>query len=155
VHEKALPLDPAVRDGHVALTGELGDRLRDGFVEASVERPELVGRDRGFQLHGQAGYHLAHVAVAVDDLAERETGLPQLAPVQQGASGHLRTGRARRGLLLASERLRELVEEEGHPVLHLRFGGRRVIPRRDPLAGAGDDLFPVEAQEFVQHRRLR
>ena len=75
--------------------------------------------------------------------------------VQERASRHLRAGRACRRLLLAPQRVRQLLEEERHPVLQLRFRGLRGSPAADLLARARDDLLAVEGQEFVQHGDLQ
>jgi hypothetical protein len=155
VRKEAQALGPAVRERQLPKAGVLGDRLRDGLVEAPVERPELVGRDRGLEFDGQLRHGLAHVPVVMDDLGHGEAGLPQLAAVPDGALRHLAAGRKLRRLLLAAQRIRELREEEGHPVLQLLCRGMGGIPRADLRTRARDDLGAVQRQEFVEHARLQ
>src|SRR5687767_15168417 len=73
--------------------------------------------------------------------------------MQERASRHLRAGWARRSLLLATQRGRQLIEEEGHAVLQHRLRGLRRGPPSDLLAGERDDLFAVDREELVQHGR--
>ena len=84
--EEAQPLGLVIRDRQLALAAELLDGLRHRLVEAPVERPELVGRDRCVQFDGQGRDGLADVAVVVDDLGrgepERLQGLAVLGRAQ-------------------------------------------------------------------------
>ena len=52
----------------IALTSVLGHRARDGIVQASVQRPKVVGADRRVQFHRQFGDGLTDIAIVVHDL---------------------------------------------------------------------------------------
>jgi hypothetical protein len=63
---------------------ELGDRARDGIVEADVEDAELAHGDRRALLDGELGDRLAQVAIVVHHLVDGEVVPPQLVPVPGG-----------------------------------------------------------------------
>ena len=151
VGEEAQALGPAVAERHLAPAAVLGHGVRDGLVEATVQGAELVGRDRGLELQGQLRRRLADVSVVVHDLGDGEPGALQLAAVQRRAARDVLAARARRRALLAQERRDQLVQEEGNPVLQLRFRGPGGNPGRDLLPSARDDRVTVEGQEFMEH----
>ena len=49
----------------MSLTPVLGHGAGDGIVQASIQRPEVLGADRGVQFDRQFGDRLADVAVIV------------------------------------------------------------------------------------------
>jgi hypothetical protein len=57
----------------ISLAPVLGHRARDGIVQASVQRPKVVGADRCVQFHRQLGYGLTHIAIIVYDLRHGES----------------------------------------------------------------------------------
>src|SRR6185436_17851873 len=77
------------------------------------------------------------------------------AAVSLRALRHLRARLTRGGRLLALQRVHELLQEERHSVLQLRFRRPRRRPGGDLLARARDDLVAVKGQELVEHVRLR
>ena len=54
--------------GLMSFAGVLGDRTRDGVVQASVQRAEIIGADRRMKLDGQLGNRLADVTIIVHHL---------------------------------------------------------------------------------------
>jgi hypothetical protein len=152
VGEEPAALRVVVRHRHVPLAGVFGDRLRDGLVQTPVERLELVRRDVTVRLDRQLRDRLADVPVVVNDLRNRESGPPQVATVKDRALRHLVAGRSPVRPLFPPQRLRELFEENGHPVdeARVRYAGEG--PGRDLHTGARDDLGAVHGEELVQHR---
>ena len=136
------------------LGGERADRLGDRLVHASIERAELVGRDGNAEPHRELRHRLAHVAVVVDDLLDREAGAPQLRSVHRRPPSDLAVGLARRGPLLAAQGLRELVEEVGDAVFELRLRRAGGGPCRDLHARARNQVVAVDGQELVEHPTL-
>src|SRR4029453_8542885 len=49
----------------------------------------------------------------------------------------------------------ELIQEHGHPVIDLRFGGRWNRPAGDLRPATQDDLFAVDGNEFMEHETSR
>jgi hypothetical protein len=137
----------------LAPAAELRHRPRDGVVEAEVQRLEVLGGDGDLLLDGRLGDGLADVAVVVDDLRDREPSREQLPAVQLGA-GADGPRRERLGRGLQAQRLRELGQEQGEPMLQLfrRDGGP--LPRRDLRSGARKDLALVAGDEVVKHDLL-
>ena len=96
-------------------------RLRDGLVQAPVERPELGGRDRDLPLDGQLRHGLAHVPVIVDDL--RRDGEP--APARCGAEGVSRWSGTPGSPARTPAALAELREEQRHSSAPLPWAAGR------------------------------
>jgi hypothetical protein len=63
-----------VRQELVALTPELRDGVRDGFVKTSVEDAELIRGHYDVLFGGCFGHRLTEVAIVVDDLINGESG---------------------------------------------------------------------------------
>ena len=58
----------SVEGGLIAFAPVLGDRARDGVVEASVQQPKVLRADRRVRFHRQLGDGLTDVAIVVHDL---------------------------------------------------------------------------------------
>ena len=69
----------------------LGDRARDGAVEASVQETKVPRADRRVPFHCQFCDGLAYVAVAVHDLGHGEPLKQEVVPVEDRALADLRT----------------------------------------------------------------
>src|SRR5687768_11280058 len=50
-----------------------------------------------------------------------------------------------------AQRVDQLIQEHGHTVIDLRFGGRWNRPRGDPRSAPPDELFAVYGNEFMEH----
>lgn len=94
VHQHAQPLvlldRPRARHARVALCAELAHRVGDRIVEAAIEGPELVDRERRVALDGEVRDGLAEVAVVVHDGFHREAESQQFAAMRGGAHADLR-----------------------------------------------------------------
>jgi hypothetical protein len=146
---------------HLAAARELGDRARDGVVEADVEDAELVHADRHLLLDRELGDRLAQVAIVVHHLLDGVIVPQQLGPVPDRAViDHDLGGRSApaggrggvAGSVIGLEHVRELVEEERHAVGELGGGDERRAPGGNLPAATLDQLAPVDLEEFVQHR---
>ena len=130
----------------ISLTPVLGDRAGDGIVEASIQRPKVVGADRGVQLHCQFGDGLTDIAIRVHDLRHREPlkqevmSMLDRAPADLGAGG-----------LAEAECLSQLVKKHGYAVIDRYFGWRwnRAHGRLGPASS--DDLGAMHSNEFMEH----
>ena len=58
----------SVEGGLISFAPVLGDRARDGVVEASVQRAKVVRADGRVHFHRQLGDGLTDVAIVVHDL---------------------------------------------------------------------------------------
>ena len=96
----------------------LGDGRGDGLVKTSVQRPEVRGTDRRVSFHGQLGHSLTDIAVIVHDLGYRHSLNQKVVSVQKRASSDL----GARPVFVA-QRLGQLIQEQGYPVIDLAFGG--------------------------------
>lgn len=142
VGEHAELLVALARDTFLALPRVFGDCTGNGFVQAAVEDPKVLGRDRRFAFEGQLGHDLAHVAVTMHDLRDAEAHAQQVAAMLRGALVHVLCGGA-------LERLAQLGEEEGDASLDLGVyrAGLGALGRLG--AGAGDDLIAMLGDEVV------
>ena len=97
----------------------LGDGARDGVVKASVQRAEIIRADRRAQFYRQLGDRLTHVAVLMHDLRDGESLKPQGLSVLDRASSNS-------GVRFqpVAQRVHQLVQEQGHPVIDLGVNGR-------------------------------
>jgi len=119
---------------------------------------ELGDGDGCVQLVGELGHRLTNVAIVMDDLVDCESKLAQGLTVQGGAPADVRILRQRppRGLLLGIplllvvERLSELRQEEGNPLLRLCLGGSRRCAARDLLASASNELESIVDYKLLQ-----
>ena len=73
----------------IALTPVLGHRARDGIVQASVQRPKVVGADRCVQFHRQFGDGLTDIAIVVHDLRHGESLTQEVMSVLDRAPADL------------------------------------------------------------------
>ena len=121
-------------------------RDADGVVEAAVQQAEVFDADRRLNLPGQLGDRLADVAIVVDNLRNGESLEPEVVTVEEGAPADLRTGGESQ-----AQRLGELIQEQGHPVIDFRAGRRRDRSRRHFGPAAPDDLLAVQGNELMQH----
>jgi hypothetical protein len=67
----------------------LGDRARDGVVQAAIQYAEVIRADGRRQFHGQLGNGLTNVAIAVHDLSNGEPPQEQVTPVPDRALNQL------------------------------------------------------------------
>jgi hypothetical protein len=74
----------------ISLTAVLRHRACDGIIEASVQRPKVVGADGSVQFHRQFGDGLADVAIVVHDLRHREPLTQEVMAVLDRAVADLR-----------------------------------------------------------------
>jgi hypothetical protein len=74
----------------ISLTAVLRHRACDGIIEASVQRPKIVGADGNVQFHRQFGDGLADVAIVVHDLPHREPLMQEVMAVLDRAVADLR-----------------------------------------------------------------
>ena len=132
--------------GLAAVMAERGDRVRDGIVQASVQRAEFVCVDRGVGLHRNFRDGLTHVAVVVNHLSNRKPALQKVLSVQSGAAADFRVR-----LLVMPQHLDELIEKERHSVIDFRFGGCGDQPRRHLGPAPFDDFVAVHGDECVEH----
>src|SRR5579883_232720 len=149
VGEVPQALGPGVDDRLLAGARVLADRLRDGLIEASVERVELGRADWRLRLARQVGDNLADPSIIMDDLGDREAPIEEIATMPRSALGH-RFGRR----LGEAQRVDELVQEKGDALLELLFGGARRRPEGHLRARAFDNRSPVREEEFVKHPGL-
>jgi hypothetical protein len=142
----------ALPDGSLALhdTGVLGDRFGNRRVETTIQRVELLHRDRNVPLNCDFGNSLADVAVVVDDLRNSETGFKQFRAVlrSSGPDGIGRKGSRRR---FQAQRLDELAQEQWYAVLEFARGKRRVDAPLEPLPRPLYDRVCVSRNELLQH----
>ena len=79
----------AIRDRAFTLPRVFCHRLRDGVVEAEVERLKLFPGHEHVLMNGQLGDRLTDISVGVDDLRDRESQAKQLAAVTAGGLADL------------------------------------------------------------------
>jgi len=68
---------------------EFRDRISDGFVEATIQRTELIEGERSIALNREVCDGLAKVAVVVNYLVYGKPQLHEFLPVRSGAQAHL------------------------------------------------------------------
>ena len=153
------------RDQVIALTAELGDRVRNGVVEAAVERVKLVCRHRRVVFGRKLGDRLTEIAVIVNDLVYGKSLPQQFAAVRRG--GHADLGvngsfcrlRRARNLstlrrtvsLLELKRLDELIQKLGYSMQQLGDVRLRPCPLGDLLPATRDQRLAICGEKFVQH----
>ncbi len=136
----------AIESGLVGDASVFGDRVGDGVVQAAVQRTKVLGADWRVHFDRQLGDSLADVTIVVHDLRHGKPLKEQVMPVPDCALPHLWIRRQ-----AEAQRIHQLGEEHGYPVIDLRLGGQRQQPRGHLPSTPPDDLFSVDSNEFVEH----
>jgi hypothetical protein len=90
------------------------------------------------------------IPIVVHDLRHRESLTKKVVPVQDRTPGNLGIEL----VLAAAKRGHQLIQEQRHPVVDFRFGGRWNRPRGNLRPATQDDLFAVDGYELVEHADL-
>lgn len=151
----------------ITLRCELQHGVRDGVVEAPVQRAELIDRKGGVALERQVRDGLAKVAIVVNDLVHRIPQRQQTCAVCGRA--HADLGEDRRVAacgsgdadalpvipgLLRLQRSDELVQDHRDAVRELGFASGSPGSCRNFRRASRDQLGTVVGQENVHHRRV-
>ena len=151
--EKSEPFGPAcgfaIDARLIALTSVLGHRARDGIVQASVQRAEVVGADRCVHFHCEFGDGLTDIAIVMNHLRHGESLAQEIVSMLDRTPPDLRACD-----FAEAKRIPQLIEEHGDTVVDLRFSGRRNRPRGHLGPATPDDLIPIDSNEFVEHGTL-
>src|SRR5580658_7238589 len=143
------PRAPILGNGSLTLLPILGDGLRDGIIETSVEGLKLGRADRRVGFVGQLGNGLTDSAVVMNDLGYGESAPEKISAVL-GRSLRDRIGRNVR----RAQRVDELIQEQRYAVQELVLGRARRGPRGNLCTRAADDRGTIEGEELVEHARL-
>jgi hypothetical protein len=132
--------DPSMVD--FLLAAELSHSARDGIVEASIQRPKVVGPNGRAQFKRQIGDRLTNVTVVVNDLPNAETLEQEIAAVLDGAAADRLSGRG-----TVDQLLDELIKEQRHASLEFRFGRRGIHSTGNLGPATSDDLVTIHTNK--------
>ena len=144
------------RDQIIALAAELGDGVRDGIVQAAIERAKLLRLERRVAFDRKLGDRLTEIPVIMHDLVYGKSLLQQFLAVNGSSHTDFRAGgRFFRlwtvfcsyllrliGKLLELERADELLEKHGYSML-LDVARPRRAPPGDLLPATRDQRLTV------------
>ena len=125
------------------------DGARDRFVEASVERAEVISADRRVRFERQFGDGLTDITIVVNDLRHRETLEQEIVAVLAGALVYVRA--ARSGSVAGTQGVDQLIQKDWDTVVDLGLARWRNRPRGDFCSTTLDNFIAVESDEFMQH----
>ncbi len=150
VHEETDPLVAKLRRvveaRLLAFARVRRDGARDRLVQTSIQRAEVIRAERRVRFYRQLGNGLTDVAIIVNDLRHGEPLKEKVVSVLAGAPVDLQTTRVSR-----AQRVTQLIQEQGDPMVDLRLGRRRNRSRGHFRPTTPDDGVAIERDELMQH----